>query len=344
MEVSMGDNGLIFLQPVFKEMIWGGNRLATEFGYDIPGDDTGECWGISAHPNGDCTIKNGEYAGMKLSQLWSKHPEVFGRAKAEGVFPLLTKIIDAKADLSIQVHPSDDYAKVHENGSLGKTECWYILDCTEGATLVVGHNAKDSAECAQMIHEGRWSEFIREVPVHKGDFVSIVPGTVHAIKAGVMLLETQQNSDITYRVYDYDRLSNGKKRELHVEKSIDVINAPASPAQDSIHNFAVVEKNKPVLMERSAYYRVWKLVVDADTMQSAEAVFNGGAACPCANSALSLSLANDFEADYLLASVVDGEGSVNGVAVKKGDHFIIPKECDRLELAGDMELIVSAEV
>ena len=203
----MKREGFIFLKPVFKEMIWGGNRLATEFGYDIPGDDTGECWGISAHPNGDCTVMNGEYAGMKLSKLWNEHPELFGKEKAEGVFPLLTKIIDAKADLSIQVHPSDDYAKVHENGSLGKTECWYILDCPEGATLVVGHNAKDKEECAKMIHEGRWSEFIREVPIRKGDFVSIVPGTVHAIKAGVMLLETQQNSDITYRVYDYDRLS-----------------------------------------------------------------------------------------------------------------------------------------
>ena len=181
----MNREGFIFLKPVFKEMIWGGNRLATEFGYDIPGDDTGECWGISAHPNGDCTVMNGKYAGMKLSKLWNEHPELFGKEKVEGVFPLLTKIIDAKADLSIQVHPSDDYAKVNENGSLGKTECWYILDCLEGATLVVGHNAKDKEECAKMIHEGRWSEFIREVPIRKGDFVSIVPGTVHAIKAGV---------------------------------------------------------------------------------------------------------------------------------------------------------------
>lgn len=321
----MNNEGLMFLQPVFKEMIWGGNRLATEFGYDIPGDDTGECWGISAHPNGDCTVRNGEYSGMKLSQVWSEHPELFGRERAEGVFPLLTKIIDAKADLSIQVHPSDDYAKVHENGSLGKTECWYILDCPEGATLVVGHNAADKEECAKMIHEGRWSEFIREVPVHKGDFVSIVPGTVHAIKAGVMLLETQQNSDITYRVYDYDRLSNGKKRELHVEKSIDVINAPAAPAEKSIHNFANVAKNTPVLMEKSAYYRVWKLVT-AD------------------NAGDGLSVKNDFDAKYLLVSVVSGDGAINGLAVKKGDHFIVTNECDEFKPSGIMELIISAEV
>lgn len=321
----MNNDGLMFLQPVFKEMIWGGNRLATEFGYDIPGDDTGECWGISAHPNGDCTVRSGEYSGMKLSQVWSEHPELFGREKSEGVFPLLTKIIDAKADLSIQVHPSDDYAKVHENGSLGKTECWYILDCPEGATLVVGHNAADKEECAKMIHEGRWSEFIREVPVHKGDFVSIVPGTVHAIKAGVMLLETQQNSDITYRVYDYDRLSNGKKRELHVEKSIDVINAPAAPAENSIHNFANVAKNTPVLMEKSEYYRVWKLVT-AD------------------NAGDGLSVKNDFDAKYLLVSVVSGDGMINGLAVKKGDHFIVTNECDEFKPSGIMELIISAEV
>ncbi|MFR2234717.1 MAG: type I phosphomannose isomerase catalytic subunit [Lachnospiraceae bacterium] len=321
----MKREGFIFLKPVFKEMIWGGNRLATEFGYDIPGDDTGECWGISAHPNGDCTVINGKYAGMKLSQLWNEHPELFGKEKVEGVFPLLTKIIDAKADLSIQVHPSDDYAKVNENGSLGKTECWYILDCPEGATLVVGHNAKDKEECAKMIHEGRWSEFIREVPIRKGDFVSIVPGTVHAIKAGVMLLETQQNSDITYRVYDYDRLSNGKKRELHIEKSIDVINAPASPAQDSIHNFANVRKNKPVLMEKSAYYKVWKLVVED-------------------GSELQLSREKDFDSSYLLASVVAGSGYINDTAIKKGDHFIVTNECDSLSFSGDMEIILSAQI
>ena len=331
------NKGLIFLEPVFKEMIWGGSRLASEFGYEIPGDDTGECWGISAHPNGDCTVACGKYAGKKLSQLWSECPELFGRERPEGIFPLLTKIIDARADLSIQVHPSDSYAKVNENGSLGKTECWYILDCPENAKLVVGHNARDKKECAEMIHEGRWSEFIREVPVHKGDFVSIVPGTVHAIKAGLMLLETQQNSDITYRVYDYDRLSKGKKRELHVEKSIDVINAPAALAEDCIKSFAVVEKNMPVLMEKSAYYRVWKLVV----------ALEGAFECDSSEGALKplkLSMEDDFDSSYLLVSVISGNGSINGVAIKKGEHFIVAHGQDELSFEGDMELIISAEV
>ena len=224
---------IIFLHPVFKQMIWGGNRLATDFGYDIPGDNTGECWGISAHPNGDDSIANDCYAGMTLSQLWNEHPELFGNIEGDR-FPLLIKIIDAKDNLSIQVHPYDEYAAKNENGSLGKTECWYIIDCPDDAKLVVGHNAKTHEELSDMIHEGRWSEFIRYVPIKKGDFIQIDPGTVHAITSGCMILETQQNSDITYRVYDYDRLSNGKPRDLHVKQSIDVITVPAKPVEDSV--------------------------------------------------------------------------------------------------------------
>ena len=120
-------------------------------------------------------------------------------------FPLLIKIIDAKSDLSIQVHPDNAYAKEHENGSLGKTECWYILDSEPGTQIVIGHHAKDKEELMQMVEEKRWKDLIREVPVKKGDFYQIDPGCVHAIKGGTVILETQQSSDITYRVYDYDR-------------------------------------------------------------------------------------------------------------------------------------------
>lgn len=114
-------------------------------------------------------------------------------------------------DLSIQVHPDDAYAGEHENGSLGKTECWYVLDCEPGTEIVIGHNAKDKAEVEKMIRNHEWSDFIRKVPVHKGDFFQINPGCVHAIKGGTLILETQQSSDITYRVYDYDRLQNANR-------------------------------------------------------------------------------------------------------------------------------------
>ena len=313
----MKREGFIFLKPVFKEMIWGGNRLATEFGYDIPGDDTGECWGISAHPNGDCTVMNGEYAGMKLSQLWNEHPELFGKEKAEGVFPLLTKIIDAKADLSIQVHPSDDYAKVHENGSLGKTECWYILDCKEDSTLVIGHNARTKEELCDMIEGKKWKEFIREIPVKKGDFIQIDPGTVHAIKGGITLLETQQNSDITYRVYDYDRLSNGKPRDLHVKQSIDVITVPAKPVEDSVISVKADKANELCELISCKYYTVYKLDVEG------KAELNVG------------------DKPFLIMSVVAGSGTVDGNAIKKGDHFILPNGYSNPVFEGNMEIVAS---
>ena len=306
---------ILFLNPVFTHNIWGGNRLREQFGYRIEGDDIGECWGISAHPNGEGTIRDGIYGGKKLSVLWKEHPEMFGNVDYDR-FPLLVKIIDAKDDLSIQVHPDDEYAGVHENGSLGKTECWYVLDCPEGAALVIGHNAKTREELADMIHQGRWNEFIREIPVKKGDFIQIDPGTVHAIKGGLLILETQQNSDITYRVYDYDRLSNGKPRQLHVEQSIDVITVPAKSAGDSIKSAADLPENCINELYCCRYYRVAKVNVKGEFQFT-------------------------MDAPFLLATVVSGDGIVNSQPVKKGDHFLIPNGVKRVELLGNMELILS---
>lgn len=307
---------ILFLNPVFKEMIWGGNQLAEKFGYEIPSDKTGECWAVSAHPNGDCTVREGEYAGRKLSELFKEEPELFGNLPLDR-FPLLIKIIDAKSDLSIQVHPDDAYAKVHENGSLGKTECWYILDCPEDATLVVGHNAGSREELKEMIDQKRWSELIREVPVKKGDFIQINPGTVHAIKGGLMILETQQNSDITYRVYDYDRLSNGKPRELHVQQSIDVITVPAPSAEDSVSHAADLPANTMNELIACDYYKVYKLTVTEP-------------------------VSFEQEHPFLIMSVIEGEGLVNGQMIRKGDHFILPSGFGKVELQGDMTLIASS--
>ncbi len=306
---------IIFLDPVCTHNIWGGNKLETEFHYTVPDAKTGECWGISAHPNGDGTIKTGTYAGKKLSWLWAEHRELFGNAAGDR-FPLLTKIIDARDDLSIQVHPDDEYAGIHENGSFGKTECWYVLDCPEDAALVIGHNAKSKEELEDMIHQGRWNEFMREVPVRKGDFIQINPGTVHAIKGGFLILETQQNSDITYRVYDYDRLSDGKPRQLHVQQSIDVIQVPAKSVEDSIITTNDLPDNKLNELYSCKYYRVFKLSVKGNVQ---------------------------FEQNYpfFLCSVCEGEGTINGTAIKKGDHFILPSGYGQIEFTGDMLLMTS---
>ncbi len=316
LSINQKKRPLLFLTPVFKQMIWGGKRLREDWGYEIPGDDTGECWAVSAHPNGDCTIREGAYAGKRLSQLWEEYPELFGNPK-EDRFPLLTKIIDAKSDLSIQVHPNDDYAKANENGSLGKTECWYVLDCPEGASLVIGHNATSKEELRKMIDNGQWEELIREIPVKKGDFIQIDPGTVHAIKGGLMILETQQNSDITYRVYDYGRLANGKPRELHIKKSIDVITVPAKPEEESIMKSGSFPENTMNLLISCDYYKVWKLDVTKPVKLCQEQPF-------------------------LIASVIEGEGLIDGHMLNKGDHFILPNGYGEARLQGNMELILSA--
>lgn len=306
---------LLFLEPVFKETIWGGDRLRTDYGYDIPSDHTGECWAISAHPNGDGVIANGTYKGMHLSALWESHRELFGNL-AGSQFPLLVKIIDAKADLSIQVHPDDAYAAEHENGALGKTECWYILDCDEGAQIVVGHHAKNHEEVEEMIRGARWDEFIRVIPIRKGDFFQITPGTVHAIKTGTLILETQQSSDITYRVYDYDRLQDGKPRQLHVEQSIDVIKAPFVPQNADGESFTTggAEVTKLVSCE---YYSVYKTTVKGRAV-----------------------IKNDKP--FVNVSILSGSGTIDGIAVKKGDHFIIPAGYGDYTLEGEMFLITSS--
>lgn len=233
------ERGLLFLQPVFKETIWGGRRLKERFGYETHGDRTGECWAVSAHPDGDCLVAAGSFRGMALSRLWEEHPELFGNTDGRlgDRFPLLVKLIDAREDLSIQVHPDDAYAARQEKDSegrpaLGKTECWYILEHEPGASIIVGHNARDKKELGEMIEGKRWGELIREVPVKKGDFFQIDPGCVHAIKGGILLLETQQSSAVTYRLYDYDRMWNGSLRELHIKQCMDVIRTPFIPPKE----------------------------------------------------------------------------------------------------------------
>ena len=182
---------------------------------------------------------------------------------------------------------------------------------------MIGHNAKDKEELTAMIKEGRWGEFIRELPVKKGDFIQIEPGTVHAIKGGIMLLETQQNSDITYRVYDYDRLTDGKPRQLHVDQSIDVITVPAKPAAESVKEAADLPKDQMNLLISCPYYKVWKIDV-----------------------ASRVSFPQEYP--FLIMSVTTGEGLINGQMIQKGDHFILPCGYGEVELQGEMELIAAS--
>ena len=305
---------ILHLEPVLHEKIWGGTELRNQFGYAIPSDHTGECWAISGHPNGDCRVTNPEFGGQTLGQLFRTRRELFGNIPGD-VFPLLVKIIDARQDLSIQVHPDDAYAKVHENGSLGKTECWYVLDSKPGTTVIIGHNAGTREEMRQMVAEGKWDQLLRQIPLRKGDFFQINPGCLHALKGGSLILETQQSSDVTYRFYDYDRLENGKKRELHIEKSLDVTTVPFVPDRTVPERETVGDAGITHLVT-CPFYSVYR------------AVLHGAAGLT-------------FRAPFVNVSIIGGEGTLDGEPVKKGDHMVLTANYGPCRLEGNMELVYS---
>ena len=311
---------LIFLEPVFHEKIWGGRELADDWGYKIPDGPIGECWAISAHPNGDCKVAGGTFDGKYLSEVWESRREVFGavpdgRGGEAEQFPLLIKILDAKDDLSVQVHPDDEYAEKNENGSLGKKECWYVLGCKEGGTIIVGQKATDAAEFQQMVDEGRWSDLLNEVPIHEGDFFQIDPGTIHAIKGGTVILETQQSSDVTYRVYDYDRKqADGTTRPLHIKQSIECVDFDQKPIQSGAVTTPIIGGIQH--LADTDRYLVDLVHVDGEKVFSAIPTFR-------------------------CVSVIEGEGTVAGVEVKRGTHFIIPAAFGDVDCSGKMKLIVS---
>lgn len=304
---------ILFLKPIFQERIWGGTRLRDVFGYNIPNDLTGECWAISAHRNGDCTVTNGPLAGKTLSAVYASNRDLFANIDHPS-FPLLTKILDASDDLSVQVHPDDAYGLRVEN-DLGKTECWYVIDCDEGAEIIYGHHAKTKEEMEMMINNHQWDDFLRRVKIKPGDFFYVPSGTLHALGKGTLILETQQSSDTTYRVYDYDRRDQqGNLRELHIEKAKEVLNVPH---QDSAVNISIEKIGHTDVIHyiESEFFTVKKLVIK-DTYQEENKTFQ-------------------------LVSVLSGNGYVNGEAIKQGDHFIVTAKCLEIQYEGNLELIVS---
>lgn len=221
------------LKPAFQEYLWGGTKLRDEFGKESSLDRIAESWELSCHPAGLTTVANSVNKAQTLrsylEQDWDAN--VGEGAAGYSTFPVMIKLIDAAQDLSVQVHPDDRYAREHENAENGKTECWYVVDCDEGAVLAYGFNRElTKEEFRSAIASGTLMDYIRLVPVHKGDVFFIEAGTLHAIGAGMVIAEIQQTSNLTYRVYDYDRVDkDGKPRELHIEKALDVTKTWAAP-------------------------------------------------------------------------------------------------------------------
>ena len=316
-------NSPIKLKPVFKEIVWGGNRLKTDYGFESELNNIAEAWMLCARDDGDNIIDNGECKGMSFKEFIKNNKALLGK---KGInyeeFPLLIKFIDAKADLSVQVHPDDEYAKIHEN-SYGKTEAWYILDCDEGAELIYGFNKEITAEeFRKSIEDNTFLQYVNKVKVKKGDVFFISAGTLHAIGSGILLAEVQQNCNTTYRVYDYNRKVNGQPRELHVEKALDVTNT-VPPTRNG----------------------------DADS----EPVVNGDATlqdlCSCeffnmntieVNGNYSINV-NDESFVSLLVLTGCGSVSANNTTldVKAGDSIFVPANCGETLLKGDFKVLVS---
>lgn len=219
--------------PIYKERIWGGNNLGKVFDRQLPGDCIGESWEISDHDSDTSVVINGNLAGKKLNELMveSKERLMGKKFKNQNYFPLLVKIIDANDKLSIQVHPEDKYAYQVE-GEAGKTEAWYVINAKEDAKIVYGLREDITKEdFIKAVESNRIGDTLKMEPVVAGDMIFVPAGTVHALLEGVIVYEVQQNSDTTYRVYDYDRVGDdGKKRELHIEKAIEVINFNEQPS------------------------------------------------------------------------------------------------------------------
>lgn len=308
----------LFLKPIFHEKIWGGSRLK-EFGYDLPSDYIGEVWGISAHPNGKCEILNEPYRGQTLDQVWDEHRELFGDFPSQE-FPLMTKIVDARESLSVHVHPDDAYAYENENGQYGKSECWYIIDAEEDAEIIYGLNTQSKETAIDKIDEADYDSLFNKVKVKAGEFYFIPAGTIHSIGAGVLVYETMQSSDVTYRVFDYDRAQDsGDKRELNQVKAKEVIEI----ANESIHiptDTEIIENHKRTQLVSNDFFTIvkWNISGTLNYMKPRE---------------------------FVLISVLKGEGQViiDGEVfdLVQGQNFILTSDDLDTIFEGQYELIVS---
>jgi len=305
---------LIFLSPVFKSMIWGGHRLSKIYHLKDQHNIIAEAWVVSAHPEGDCSIDHPDYQGKTLSWLYATHPELFNHHQSP-TFPILIKFIDAKADLSLQVHPDDEYALKHEN-SYGKTEAWIILDAQSDSQLIVGHRAQNKEELDQSIQNGTINALALRHTVKKGDFFAIASKTLHAIGKGIFLYEVQQNTAITYRVDDYGRTdAQGNLRQLHLKQAMAVLRSPdvVQKQEARVH----CENNLIVTVyPDNAYFKMIRLDVQDG------AVF-------------------ELRDDFTLIGCIEGSGSVNGHPMEFGKHALVPYGINQLKMTGKMSLVLS---
>ena len=317
----------LLLRPSGKDYLWGGRRLNDEFEKGIELTPLAETWECSTHPDGPCYVAQGTEAGKTLAQVLQAHPEYLGlRHSGEDTLPILIKFIDAKQDLSVQVHPSDAYAQERENGQLGKTEMWYVLDAGKNAKLVYGLRQDMTRETLKRtITDGTIMKYLQKVPICKGDVFFIPAGTIHAIGAGALVAEIQENSNLTYRLYDYDRVDkSGKKRQLHIDKALEVadLHGSAEPKQP----MRVLKYRQGVaseLLSRCKYFEVYRMLLNTERRQTVHY---------CAD-----------ELAFRVLLCVNGCGSITyeggSITFYKGDCIFVPANSQILALHGQAQFL-----
>ncbi|MGN0706778.1 MAG: type I phosphomannose isomerase catalytic subunit [Faecalibacterium sp.] len=324
--MNIGNKPLL-LRPSGKDYLWGGNRLNDEFEKRIDLTPLAETWECSTHPDGPSYVVGGEFDGKELAEVLRQHPEYLGeRHRGEDTLPILIKFIDAKKDLSVQVHPTDEYAKKYENDQLGKSEMWYVLDAGRDASLIYGLNRNcTQKELRQAVENGTVLRYLQKVPIHKDDLFFIQAGTIHAIGAGALVAEIQENSNLTYRLYDYDRVGkNGKKRELHIDKALDVadLKSSAEPRQP----LRVLKYRQGVaseLLTRCKYFEVYRMIINTERRQKVHY---------CAD-----------EIAFRVLLCVHGCGTIvyegGEIFFCKGDCIFVPASSDTLTIHGQAQFL-----
>lgn len=289
------------MQPVFKDYLWGGTRLINEFSKQTDIRPVAESWEFSVHPDGLCLISNGKYKGMSLKSVLEENPEFLGNCNE---FPVLIKFIDALESLSMQVHPDDKYAYTVEQ-DFGKNEMWYVLDAEPDAKIVVGFKKELTKEqLRKQIKDSSFVDSVNFIPVKKGDCFEIPSGMLHAIGKGVFIVEVQQSSNITYRVFDYNRRDKyGNLRKLHVDKAIDVIDT--SITTKNIGNNAKIKKDGHCVMPLTNWE--WFKSQKIDIISQAE-----------------LNSLNSFNAIVIIDGNLSIFTNTDSVKVSKGDSVFIP--------------------
>ena len=261
------------LKPAAKDYLWGGSRLNDDFAKGIDMTPLAETWECSTHPDGPSVISSGEFEGMELAELLKRFPEFLGTHPLsnpylqKGELPILIKFIDAKKDLSVQVHPDDAYARNVEHELFGKTEMWYVLDAAKDAKLVYGfYHDMDKEKLRSSLEHGTVEKYLQKVKVHKDDVFFIESGTVHAIGAGALIAEIQENSNLTYRMFDYNRRDkNGNLRELHVDKALDVVNLKkSSEPRQPLRMLKYQRGWATELLSRCQYFQVERMLLNTE--------------------------------------------------------------------------------